>query len=67
MVDHKQKNFIFGRLMIYLKVELASRSLKRAALIAYIVIETVKQWAKNSKIFWHQNVGDELNTKPRSL
>lgn len=53
--------------MIYLKVELVSRSLKRAALIAYIVIETVKQWAKNSKIFWHQNVGDELNTKPRSL
>lgn len=43
MVDHEMENFRLGRISIYIKVDLASKSFKHVALIACIVTVTMKQ------------------------
>lgn len=44
MVGQDRENFRSGKLMIHIKGDLASRSFKSDAPIAYIVIVIVKQW-----------------------
>lgn len=68
MVDHKQKNFRFGRILTCIKDKLPSRLFKRAALIAHAAIVTMRQWVRNSMVFWYRNVNDKkLILKHRSF
>lgn len=41
MVDSEQKNFRLGRILVYAKVDVASKSFGRAVLTAYIVTVTI--------------------------
>lgn len=43
MVDQEQENFRLRIVFIYIKIKLASRLLKCAAVIAYIIIVRVEQ------------------------
>lgn len=49
MVDHEQKNYRLGRIMICMKSDLVSRSFGRVALIVCIVTTTIKQHFKPNK------------------
>lgn len=44
VVDHERDTFHLGRILIYFIVDLALRSFKCDALVAYVVIVTVKGW-----------------------
>lgn len=58
MVDNKRKNFRQWGILIYIKLNFASRSFKQINLISYFVTTTVMHWARNGKIFYCGNVAD---------
>lgn len=63
MVDHKQENFPFGRTLIHIKGHFEYN-----ALIVCTVILTARQRARNSKMFWYDNVKyNQLVRKARSI
>lgn len=43
IVNHKGKNFLIERILIYIKVDVESRSVKRAALFGFLANVTVAQ------------------------
>lgn len=51
MADYEKESIHLKRIFICIKVDLASGSIRRAALAIYIVIVTAKQWVRNNEIF----------------
>lgn len=51
-------NFHLRVILIYITCSPASRSIKRPALIDYVVIVVLEQWASKNKIVWNPNIKD---------